>query len=62
MTDNRLIVETEPPEGAPTEGGKRRFYSITPAGRDRLASEVERMASLVRIARARNVGPEREAV
>lgn len=62
LTDRGFIVETDPPEGAPTEGGKRRFYRITPAGRERLAAEVERMASLVQVARARNVGPEREAV
>ncbi len=50
-----FIVEIEPPADAPTEGGKRRFYQITPAGRERLATEVDRMAALVRVARSRNV-------
>jgi len=55
MASEGLIEETDPPEGAPTEGGKRRFYGITAAGRDRLAQEVDRMAALVEIARARKV-------
>jgi len=62
MEDAGLIAETEPPDGAPTEGGKRRFYGITPAGRDRLAEEVDRMAALVRIARSRSVPTGQEAV
>ena len=50
-----LILETEPPADAPTEGGKRRFYRISPDGRERLAAEVDRMAELVRVARSRNL-------
>lgn len=50
-----LIVEVDPPADAPTEGGRRRFYRITPGGRDVLAAEVDRMAALVRLARSRNV-------
>ena len=57
MTDAGLISEVDPPEGAPTEGGKRRFYSITPEGRQALASEVSRMAAIVRLAEARGAGP-----
>lgn len=49
------IEETEPPPDAPTEGGRRRFYDITPAGRGALASEVQRLAEYVRVARARHV-------
>ena len=55
LADASLITEIEPPPDAPTEGGKRRFYRITPGGRERLATEVDRMAALVRVARARNV-------
>jgi DNA-binding PadR family transcriptional regulator len=50
-----LVRETEPPADAPTEGGRRRFYEITPSGRFALAAEVERLAGWVRVARARNV-------
>ena len=56
LANRELIREVEPPEDAPTEGGKRRFYGITSAGRRVLAEEVSRMESLVRLARARKVG------
>ncbi|MGD2070881.1 MAG: PadR family transcriptional regulator [Gemmatimonadota bacterium] len=59
LADAGLIRETDPPEGAPTEGGKRRFYSITPRGRDALRDEVRTLVSYVETARARGVsGPE----
>lgn len=53
LADAKLIVEVEPPEGAPTEGGRRRFYSITQLGRAHLRGEVERMAALVQVARSK---------
>lgn len=56
LTALGLIREVDPPEGAPTEGGKRRFYALTPAGGSALRAEVERMAAFVRLARARGVG------
>ncbi len=55
------LRETHPPEGAPTEGGKRRFYRITPEGRATLAQEVHRLASFVRTARAKRVIGEAES-
>ena len=58
MAGAELIDEVKPPEGAPTEGGKRRFYSITREGRVLLRDEVERMASLVQVARARGASGE----
>ena len=57
LTDAGLISEVEAPEGAPTEGGKRRFYSITPEGRTTLSEEVARLAAIVRLAEARGAGP-----
>ena len=60
LTDERLIHEVDPPEGAPTEGGKRRFYAITRSGRLVLREEVERLAALVRVARSRHVGSDPE--
>ena len=56
MADEDLIAEVEAPQGAPTEGGKRRFYSITKHGRLTLHEEVERMAALVQVARTRGAG------
>lgn len=53
LDDAKLISEVEPPEGAPTEGGRRRFYTITRKGRAALHEEVERLAALVRIAHAK---------
>ncbi len=49
------LRETHPPEGAPTEGGKRRFYRITREGTATLAEEVHRLASFVQTARAKRV-------
>jgi DNA-binding PadR family transcriptional regulator len=60
LADRSLIEEVDPPDGAPTEGGKRRFYGILPAGRLALHQEVERMATFVRVARAKRVGQEPE--
>lgn len=57
MTDAGLITEVDAPEGAPTEGGRRRFYSITRDGRLELTDEVERLAAIVRIAQAKGAGP-----
>ncbi len=56
MTDAGLIGEVNPPDGAPTEGGKRRFYSVTRQGRLVLHEEVGRLAALVRIAVAKGAG------
>lgn len=56
LAEKGWIEEVEPPEGAPTEGGRRRFYGITGRGRLALAHEVERMAYFVRLARAKQVG------
>jgi len=57
LADDGLIVEVEAPEGAPTEGGKRRFWAITREGRLTLAGEVQRLAGLVRLAEAKGAGP-----
>ena len=56
MASQGLIQEVKPPEGAPTEGGRRRFWAITRPGRVVLAEEVSRMEELVLLARAKRVG------
>lgn len=56
MATAGLIVEVDPPRGAPTEGGRRRFYALTASGRSALRDEVERIASFVQVARARGIG------
>lgn len=55
LSERAWIEETEPPPDAPTEGGRRRFYALTPVGRRVLSEEAARLASYVRVARARNV-------
>ena len=56
LADKGWIEEVDPPQGAPTEGGKRRFYGITPHGRLALAREVERMELFLQVARKKRVG------
>lgn len=49
------IREAAAPADAPTEGGRRRFWSITAAGRSALRQEAERLESYVREAREKRV-------
>lgn len=56
LSSKGWIREVTAPEDAPTEGGKRRFWQITPAGRRALQAEVEKLESYVRAARAKRVG------
>lgn len=56
LAEAGMIKEVDAPDDAPTEGGKRRFYSITAVGRLALHEEVERLAALVRVARAKGAG------
>lgn len=58
LTGSGLAREVDAPPGAPTEGGKRRFYLITKAGSLALHREVERLANYVSIARDKRVGEE----
>ena len=60
LTNDGLIYEVDAPEGAPTKGGKRRFYAITRRGRLLLHEEVERLAAWVRVARSKSVGSDLE--
>lgn len=53
LAEAGLIWEVDAPDDAPTERGKRRFYAITREGKGALRSEVERLAALVQVARAR---------
>ena len=55
LEERGWIQEAEPPEGSPVEGGRRRFYGLTDAGRAMLAAEAERLARYVDVARARDV-------
>jgi len=56
LSEKGWIQEVDPPEDAPTEGGRRRFYGITPQGKLALSREVERMEFFVQVARRKRVG------
>jgi DNA-binding PadR family transcriptional regulator len=49
------IREADAPAGGPTEGGRRRFWSITAPGRRALRAEAERLESYVKTARQKRV-------
>jgi DNA-binding PadR family transcriptional regulator len=55
LSSRGWIEETRAPDGAPTEGGRRRFYALTAAGHRVLSEEAARLAAYVRVARAKNV-------
>jgi len=56
MVDQGLIEEltgtSDRPEGA---SARRRYFRITSAGRNLLASEADRMATMARLARSKNI-------
>lgn len=60
LEETGWIRETTAPAEAPTEGGRRRFYSLTLNGRTALSEEVDRLASYVAVARTRMVTEGRE--
>jgi len=55
LEERGWIQETDPPADAPVEGGRRRFYAMTGPGRAVLATEAERLAHYLAVARERDV-------
>jgi DNA-binding PadR family transcriptional regulator len=53
LLEEKLIEEVESPEAPVQE--RRRYYRLTSAGRKVARSEAERLADLLRIARARKI-------
>lgn len=62
MDESGLIAETDPPDDAAPEGGRPRYYAITPEGRRALRAEVERWAGYLRAARAKQVVDDLEPI
>lgn len=60
LLERGWIAETAAPADAPTEGGRRRFWMLTPEGRQVLAAEARRLAAYVSVARDRRVLDEAE--
>jgi DNA-binding PadR family transcriptional regulator len=55
LADMNLVVEVEPPDGAPAGGGRPRFFHITAAGRRACAAEAARLAEFVEVARRKKL-------
>ncbi len=55
MTERGLVVEVDAPEGADP---RRKYYRATELGRSLVAAEAGRLASIVSLARARDVLPD----
>lgn len=55
MTERGLVAEVDAPEGADP---RRKYYGATDRGRSLVAAEAGRLASIVSLARARDVLPD----
>jgi DNA-binding PadR family transcriptional regulator len=55
LLEEKLIEETDTREDAKLGQERRRYYRLTGAGRTLAASEAERLADLLRVARAKNI-------
>lgn len=57
MSERGLVREVEPPEE--DADPRRKYYRITDRGRDAVSAEAARLEGLVRVARERDLLPER---
>ena len=55
LDDAGWIRECGAPDGAPSDGGRRRFHELTPVGRRIVREEVQRLEAVVAEARARGL-------
>jgi DNA-binding PadR family transcriptional regulator len=55
LLEAKLIEELEPREDTAPGNERRRYYRLTSAGRKLARSEADRLAALLRIARARKI-------
>lgn len=55
LTEVGWLQESDVPEDAVTEGGRPRFYELTPEGRAVLEHEVSKLARIVDTARSRGL-------
>ena len=51
LTDAGWVLEITPPQALSARDERRRFYRLTPDGRQALGAEVRRLEELVRLAR-----------
>jgi len=57
MLEQGLLLETQDRPDPELDDERRRYYRITPLGRIAARAEAERMAQLVKLARARGFAP-----
>ena len=55
LLEEKLIDEISPADAEGTEQDRRRVYRLNTAGRKLARSEAERLADLLRVARAKNI-------
>jgi DNA-binding PadR family transcriptional regulator len=55
LLEGRLIEEIDPPEDSEVHSERRRYYRLTVTGCKTARSEAEKMAHVLRIARARKI-------
>jgi DNA-binding PadR family transcriptional regulator len=55
LVEGKLIEEVYRPEDSAMQQERRRYYRLTAAGRKRARSEAEKMADVLRVARARKI-------
>lgn len=60
MLDERLIEESDERPDPEMDDERRRYYRLTARGRKAAATEAERLAELVRAARAKRLLPRRQ--
>jgi DNA-binding PadR family transcriptional regulator len=62
LVDDAWIIEVEAPRSAAADDDRRRYYRITPWGRQIAQAEVDRLAGVMRMARAAKLIPSSAAV
>lgn len=55
LVDDAWIIEVDAPRSAGADDERRRYYRITPWGRQIAQAEVERLAGVMRMARSRKL-------
>ena len=55
LLEEKLIEEINPADGEDPERDRRRVYRLSPAGRKLARNEADRLADLLRVARAKNI-------
>jgi DNA-binding PadR family transcriptional regulator len=60
LLEQRLIVEVDERPAPEMDDERRRYYRITPFGREVARAESRRLAQMLRLARAKGLAPRRE--